>query len=436
MKLSSALHHPSIITLGSVSSLLLAVAFLVMGNGLQGTLVPIRAGMEGFASINIGLMGFGYYAGFILGCLYTPRLMARVGHIRTFTALVAIASIGPLANPVLISPFVWILLRGMTGFCLAGLYLIIESWLNEKAENGNRGFVMSSYIVVNFSVITIGQLLVMAEDPSSFVLFTVASILISLSALPIALTTTNQPTPPPVTRFRPKKLYQISPVGMVGCVLIGLGQGAFWTLAPVFAIAQGGGSIAYTSLFMSAAVMGGALAQTPLGRLSDKIDRRLVLMAICFGAVILGAAITLLGVYHITLSFSAGLFLASLFGACTLPAYALAAAHAFDFADRKDFVELSGGLLLANGVGSALGPVIASGLMGWFGEPALFGYHGGVMLILAGYLVHRLRQRASATIETKQAFDLGATAAIPTVHALPVENVAQKRRRFRALKVR
>jgi MFS family permease len=393
----------------SVGAILLGVAFLVMGNGLQLMLLPIRGGIEGFSALEIGLLGSGYFFGFVLGCAFTPRLIARVGHIRTFAALVAIASAAALGYPVALDAFVWVVLRLITGFCLAGLYLVVESWLNDRATNETRGTLISAYVTVNFTVITIGQMMVTLFQPSSFILFSIASVLVSLAAVPIALTRSSQPPPVTFVRFRPARMFRLSPTGTVSIFLIGLATGAFWSLGPAYASAVSG-SVTDAALFMSAAVLGGAVAQWPAGKLSDSVDRRRVMIALAAFSAAIGIVMVLLPQ---TTIMWLGLGLA--FGIGLLPAYAIAAAHVFDFADRSDYVEISAGLLLLHGVGSTIGPLLASLAILAFGQSGLFIANAVVQLALIGFVAVRLSRREGLPEEEKQSFDLGTSAAVSVV---------------------
>lgn len=390
-------------------SILLSVAFLIMGNGLQLMLLPIRGGIEGFSSFQIGLLGSGYFFGFVLGCAFTPRMIMRVGHIRTFAALVAIASAAALGYPMALDAAVWIALRLITGFCLAGLYLVVESWLNDQATNETRGVLISTYVTVNFTVITLGQMMVTLFQPSSFVLFSIASVLMSLAAVPIVMTRSSQPPPITVVRFRPLRMFRLSPTGTVSIFLIGLATGAFWSLAPSYASTVSG-SLNDAALFMSAAVLGGAIAQLPTGKISDRIDRRLVLIALAACCAVTGVALVLTSgtpVYWLGLG--------AAFGAGLLPSYAIAAAHVFDFADRSDYVEISAGLLLLNGMGSTIGPMLASLGIELWGAQGFFVANAAIQVCLIGFVAVRLTQREGLPIEEKQAFDLGTSAPVSVV---------------------
>ena len=377
-------------TLAPVLALLASVALLLMGNGLQGTLLPLRAQLEAFGALQIGWLGSAYFAGFALGSLVAPRFVRRVGHIRAFTALAAIASATVLGHALAIRPDVWLPLRALTGFCLAGLYVVMESWLNAQATNATRGAILSVYTTVNLTVITLGQLLVAVLEPQTFVPFAVAAMLIALAGVPLALTTSKAPAPPEKIGVDPRWLYRLSPVGLVGCFAAGLANGPFWTLAPAFAVANGldsGG----VGLFMALVVLGGALGQWPAGRLSDKLDRRWVIASVCLLAAGAGLGLVLAALHRPDLL----AYAAVAFGACAIPMYALCVAHANDFVQPGQFVQASAGLLLASALGAALGPLLASLVMDRAGSASLFAFTAGVHLLLAGFVIYRTRRRAA-----------------------------------------
>lgn len=390
-------------------AILFSVALLIMGNGLQFMLLPIRGGLEGFSAFEVGLLGSGYFLGFVLGCAFTPLLIMRAGHIRTFAALVAIASAAALGYPIALDALVWIALRFITGFCLAGLYLVVESWLNDQATNETRGTLISTYVTVNFTVITLGQMLVTLFRPDSFVLFSIASILVSLAAVPIVMTRSSQPAPITIVRFRPLRMFRLSPTGTVSIFLIGMATGSFWSLGPVYASAASG-SVTDAALFMSAAVLGGAVLQWPVGKISDGIDRRQVMIALALFSALAGVAIVMMP-YAIW----PWLLLGFAFGAGLLPSYAIAAAHVFDFADRSDYVEISAGLLLLNGIGSTLGPLISSLSIELIGPAGMFVTNGAVQIVLVIFVAVRLTRREGLPEADKQNFDLGTSAAVSVV---------------------
>lgn len=399
-------------TIAPIATLLLSAAVLLMGNGLQGTLIPIRAQLENYATFEIGLLGAFYFGGFALGCWLGPRTVCRVGHIRAFTAMAALASTVALAHALIVSPIVWAPLRAITGFCFAVLYIVIESWLNERANNENRGRIFSIYTIINLTVITLGQMMVTLYDPAAFPLFSVASILVSLAGVPLALTAAAPPAAVPVARLRLRHLYKISPVGFAGCFAVGLGNGSFWSLAPVYT--QGAGmTITGTAMFMSVAVIGGAVGQWPLGRLSDRMDRRRVIVATCLLGCAVGAALTLFG----GLGRIGLLALVFGYGFMALPLYSLSVAHTNDFVGPGDFVEASSGLLMIYAAGAVVGPMLASIMMEAAGYEFLFAFIALVLFGMGSFALYRMRRRSSVSDSEKAGF-VAVPGSAPTAYAL------------------
>jgi MFS family permease len=396
-------------TLAPVVSLLGGVAFLITGHGLQLTLIPLRAAADGWTAFEIGLIGSAYYIGFVAGCFGAPPVILRAGHIRAFTAMVSLAAATIIAHPLWVDVVPWFVFRLIVGICLAGLYMIIESWLNDQASNATRGLIMSAYIVVNFAAITVGQLAVMLDAPTGFALFAIATIVTALAAIPVALTRSAQPAPITVVRIRPAELYRTSPVGIVGVSLIGVANGAFWALGAVAAVGEGL-SAAQAALFMSIATAGGALMQWPAGRLSDRVDRRLVLVCLLSVAAFIGLALAFVPVPR------AGLFvLALLFGMATLPTYSIAAAHTYDRTAAGNFVETAAGILLANAAGSIVGPLLASPLMEEAGSSKLFLFIAFVQACLVIFAATRMGIQPATVPADKTGFDLAATASVGAV---------------------
>jgi MFS family permease len=383
-----------------LSALLISEVLFVAGYGLQLMLLPIRGGMEGFSAIDLGLMGSSYYLGFVAGCLLTPLLLSRVGHTRTFAALVSITAAVSLCYPMLAQPQFWALLRFITGICLAGLYLIIESWINDRATSSTRGTMISIYVALNYIATAVGQMMVTLHDTSSFMLFSIASIVISSAVVPLALSRSPAPEPPTLVRLRPLRLFKLSPAGTTAIFLLGMAIGAVWALGPVFALAKTG-DLASAAQFMSAVVLGGAIAQWPLGKLSDHFDRRHVLIGIALAASIASVAVAMLP--HLD---GGWLIFAVLFGATILPGYAVASAHVFDVADRSEYVQVSGGLLLLYGVGSTLGPFLAALAIEWFGPAALAVFVALAQLGIVTFVVVRMRLNMLQVVSDKQAYDM------------------------------
>ena len=373
-------------TLAPVFSLLLATSILLMGNGLLGTLIPIRANIEHFATTTVGFIGSVYFAGFMAGCVLGPFIVRRAGHIRSFAALGALAAIAPLVHALTVNPLVWALMRGLTGFCFAGLYMVIESWINERATNATRGRLFSVYLVVNFTSLTLGQLLLNTASPAEFTLFVICSILTSLALVPISMTTSDQPAPIASTRIDIRAVFRLSPVGLLGCLVVGLTNAPFWTLGPVFAH-DSGLDVAGVSLFMTAAILGGAAAQIPIGRYSDRVDRRRIILGLCLGSAI--AEVGLIAARGIGVEWM--LLLAGfIFGCFALTLYSVCVAHTNDHAGQESFVGISSALLLAYAVGAVMGPFAASmGTERW-GMSFIFMFAAAIHLVFAAFTAIRM----------------------------------------------
>jgi MFS family permease len=373
-----------------IAALMFGAAFLLSGNGLLGLLIPVRAGIEGFPTFGIGALQSAYHGGFVAGCLLTPYIVRRVGHIRAFAVFAALAACTALGQGLLVVLPAWILLRAVTGWCFAGLVMVIESWLNERATNQSRGQVFATYMMLNFAAIMAGQLLLSRADPTTHVPFVLVGVAICISLIPVSLTTSPAPAPLRVVRLRLGRLYGNSPVGTIGCLCLGLANGAFWGLAPVYAHAKGLPS-AGIALFMASVVLGGALIQWPLGRLSDRFDRRFVILGTLCAAIAAGFSFLMAG----SLPQSMLLAQAALLGACVLPLYGLCVAHTNDFTPADEFVEASGGLLLLYGLGSVVGPIAAAQVMGLVGDKGVFLWMASIHVLLAGFTLWRMRARAA-----------------------------------------
>ena len=228
--------HPAY---AQVSALLVAVFILIAGNGLSNTLIPLSATAASFPPLSIGLIGSAYFGGMLVGCIAAPRIIARAGHIRAFSAFVAIATVTTLLHPIFVDPAAWAGIRAVTGFCFAGLYATIESWMHDKADNVVRGRVLAIYQIVHYAGSAIGQQAIRLISPASFVPFSMVAAALALSVLPLAYTRSDPPEPPPAPRLRLAWLFRISPVGVVGALVSGSANGTFWSLAPVFAERSG-----------------------------------------------------------------------------------------------------------------------------------------------------------------------------------------------------
>jgi MFS family permease len=396
----------------SVAALLLGAGILLVGNGLQSILLPVRAALEGFSTSAIGYIGAAYPLGFVIACWTAPYIVKRVGHIRSFAVLAAIAASVVLLYVLNVQPLSWVLLRIVSGYCFAGLFMVIESWLNEASSNANRGQIFSAYMVVNLCTVTAGQMMLPLGNPATFELFSVAAIAITLGLVPVGLTTSAAPHPIARVQLRLGRLYGMSPVGVLGCFFVGMANGAFGSLGPVFA--DGAGlSTTGIALFMSAALIGGALGQVPLGRLSDRIDRRKVIVLACLLAIAIGVLLLLAGdaraggrLFALSVPFAelpmgALIGLVTLYGAAIYPLYALCIAHTNDFVGGEDFVEASSGLLLTWGAGATVGPIIAAYLMEEVGLGGLFLYTGAAHAVFCVLALYRMRQRAPLPAEER-----------------------------------
>ncbi|MBO6676884.1 MAG: MFS transporter [Rhizobiales bacterium] len=396
--------------LAPFTALLISTALLVSGYSLQNALIPLRGEAEAFGAFWVGGLGSGFFLGFALGCWFAPALVARAGHIRVFAAFVGLMSGTILLHPLAIEPAFWVLLRMITGFAMAALYIILESWLNERTDNANRGTVMSFYVMVNFAMIAAGQMLLTTYPLDSFALFTIASVLISFAALPLALSKATQPAPLYDVRLNIRKVYETSPVGLISIIGVGLTTGSFWAFGGIFATRSGMDSDG-AALFLTVAIMGAALFQWPIGRASDNIDRRFVMVVLNIFAVLVCVTVSLFSPDQPGLILLAGF----LFGAVVFPTYALAVAHTFDHAEADQHVTIASGLLLAFAMGSTIGPLAASLAVNQLGGAGLFAYAALVQALMVLFLGFRIARRGAIAEEEKEDFTLYATAPVGAV---------------------
>lgn len=388
-----------IATVVSLYSLLLGTAIMLLGAGMLGTLLGVRAGMEGFSGTVTGLIMSGYFVGYVLGSFLCPPLIRRSGHIRTFSALAAIASAAVIVQGLLIEPWVWWLLRVITGVCMVGLYLVIESWLNERADQHRRGRVFAVYMTVNLLAMGAGQFLLLLYGAGALASFAVVALLTSLALVPIAFTRIPEPRPLEVPRLHLRRLMEISPLGTAGALFTGLGNGAFWGLGPLFGHSIGLRESGIAA-FMSAVILGGAVLQGWIGHQSDQRDRRGVLMVVCFVSVAAAAVV----VVSAGLSLTALVVGAVVFGGFSFSVYSLAVAHTNDHIEPAEVLEATTGLLLLNGIGAALGPIIAGALTEVVGPRSLFVYLGLVYGLLGVYTVYRMRVSGPVPVEQQAEF--------------------------------
>jgi MFS family permease len=373
--------------------LLLGIGLLMVGNGLQGTLLGVRGGIEGFTTAEMSFIMSAYFLGFLGGSRLAPEMIRRVGHVRVFAALGSFISAVLILYPAVANPWAWIALRVAIGFCFSGVYVTAESWLNNSATNETRGQALSLYMIVQMAGIVSAQGLLVLGDPSGFILFIVPSVLVSISFAPILLSV--NPTPPFATTkpMSLAQLYRASPLGVVGMFLTGGVFSAQFGMAAVFGT-QAGLSVPQISAFVAAIYVGGLVLQYPIGFFSDRLDRRLLIgLVAAFGGVaaLLGA---LLGQIYVVL-----LGVAFLIGGTSNPLYSLLIAYTNDYLEHDDMAAASGGLIFVNGVGAIAGPLLTGWIMGVFGPYGYWVFMGTLMLAVAGYAGYRMTQRAAPSVE-------------------------------------
>lgn len=400
--------------LGVSGPLLFGLALLMVGNGLHGSLLALRASIEDFGTATTGVVMSAYYLGYLVGGLRAPRLVADVGHIRVFAALATIASSAVLVHAVWVEPVAWALLRLVAGACLAGLYVVVESWLNDTATNATRGSLMSIYMLVVTGGLALGQVLLNVADPAGFTLFVITSVLVSMALVPSALSVRS--TPPIVTpaRMGLAELWRAAPLGVLGAAVAGTSAGALFALGVVYAQLVGL-SVAETSVFMLVAIVSGAALQWPLGWASDRVDRRWVIA----GMGLAGAGVAVLGTTGP--EGVALLAVAAALGGLTLPLYAVANAHLNDWIERDRIVAAGSRLILANGVGAALGPLVASVAMESVGAAGFFWFLAVVNGAIGAYALWRMTRRGPAPDETRGHWSAIPPRASPIIAALSTD---------------
>ena len=376
-------------TLSSVAALLSSYGLLLVANGLFGTLIGLRTKLEEFPTAVIGLIVAAYFVGLLAGGIQAVRVVAAVGHIRSFAAFASIMSVSALGIVLLIDPFVWAAMRFIGGFCMAGMVMVTESWLNERSTNQTRGQVMAFYMITTYLGAGSGQFILPLGDPAGYELFCVASIIYSLALVPVLLTRASAPKPSPPERASIPELWKVSPLGLLGALAAGVVNTNFHGLAPVFSYSVGL-TVPQISAFMAAGIFGGLLLQWPMGRLSDRIDRRTVL-----AGVALGTSAASFGVVLITGgTFTGMIVLIAAYGGLSFAVYSLCSAHANDFTPPEKLVQTASGLLIAYGLGASIGPVVTSGLMSGFGPTALFMVNTWVAGALGVFALYRMFRRA------------------------------------------
>ena len=379
----------------AVFALMLSYGLLLLANGLFGTLLGVRATLEGFPTAVTGVVMSGHFIGLFLGGNFAIGVVARVGHIRAFAAFASIMSVAALGHVLLVDPVVWFCLRVVTGFAMAGMVMVTESWLNERSTKAIRGQVMALYMITNYLGAGLGQLMLPLADPAEFQLFCVVSIVYSLALVPVLLTTAEAPQPAKAVRASFRELWRTSPLGVVGAACAGLNNASFYSLGPVYAHSIGL-DVKSTAWFMGSVVLGGLLLQYPVGRLSDRMDRRWVLAMV--GLVACAASLWL-----VVAGLGPAMYVAAaLFGGVSFTVHSVCAAHTNDFADPGRRVQTAAGLLIAYSIGAVTGPIVVGLLMEYRDDRALFVFTAAVMGFLGLLALYRMTRRRAPSVEGRQ----------------------------------
>jgi MFS family permease len=402
----------------SAWALFVGLGMLMLGNGLQNSLVGIRAGAEEFSTEATGIIMACYYLGLLASALVTPKVVGKVGHVRVFAALASTASTAALLHAVFVDPWSWGAMRMVTGFCYAGLYIVAESWLNDRATNETRGTMLSVYMVVVLGGLAASQFLLILADTSSFVLFALASVLVSMALVPISISVAPTPdfTAPEPLGLR--ALYRTSPLGMVGAIGTGMANASIYAMSAVYAGAIGL-SVPQIAIFVSASILGGMAFQWPIGRLSDKLDRRRVLTGVTFAAALASLAASLAAKGD-PIALYAMMFL---LGGMSLPMYSLCIAHTNDYLTPKQMVSASGTLMMVGGAGAIFGPIAVSQLTREVGTDGFFLCIGAVHGAIGLFALYRMARRAPLPLEEQgTSVPVAGTVSAPTA-TLPVDAI-------------
>ena len=369
-------------------ALFFGFALISLGHGLQGTLIGVRSVLEGFSFLSAGLIIAGYYVGYLTGALTIPIFLQRVGHIRVFAALASLASIAILLHSVFVHPYSWMFIRILTGVSLSGIYVIMESWLNEKSTNQTRGQLLSVYMIITFVFVGAGQFLLNLGDPAKVDLFILVSILLSFALLPILLSSTEQPNSESPKYFSLKEFYLVSPLGFVGALATGLSHSAVFGYGAIYASSINL-SIFEVSLYMTIITSAGALSQWPIGYISDRIDRRVILVGVSF----IASGLSLFFIFANFMPLPLFLLITGLFSIACLPMYSLAVAHTNDFLQPNEIVSASATFGILIGIGSIIGPLVVSSFMEILGPVGFYIYLFIIHGLLGLFGLYRMTQR-------------------------------------------
>jgi MFS family permease len=368
--------------------LLLGMGVLMLGAGLQSTLLSLRATLEGFPTPVTGLIMSCYYVGYVVGTMVAPPMLQRVGHIRVFAVLAAVASVAILIQGLFVDPLAWSAMRLTSGLCFAGIYVVAESWLNDRASRSNRGRLLAVYMLVLYVGLGAAQFLLIVSDPRSATPFMLVSVLISLAMVPIVVSAQQVPERAVPRKVRLLDLYRDSPLGVVGVIVSGLISSIIFSMGPVYARLSGLDTMRVAT-FMAVSILAAVATQYPVGRLSDRMDRRTVIAGVCMLTMLVASTI----VTFRNLPHAVFLTLAALFSGFALTLYSLSVSHVNDKLEPTQMVAASSALLLLNGTSAAIGPTLAGALMAAFGPRAFFATLATLAGALAVYDLWRKSRR-------------------------------------------
>ena len=397
--------------LASSWALLLGMGLLMMGNGLQATLMGVRGSLEGFTTFELSIVTSAYFAGFLGGSRTTPWLIRRVGHVRVFAALASFISAALILFPTYSDPWFWTALRIVIGFGFSGVYVTAESWLNNAATNETRGQTLSMYMIVQMIGIVSGQAILAAGDPSGFILFIIPSVLVSISFAPILLSISPTPAFGTTKNMSLRELFTNSPLTFVSMTILGGVFAALFGMGSVYA-SEIGLSVGQISTFIAAIFVGPMVMQYPIGWISDRMDRRQLIFAVA----VLGAMAATVG-FVVGTNFTVLLVLGFLMGGTANPLYSLLIAYLNDYLEPEDMAAASGGLVFINGLGAIAGPVATGWLMGQVGPEGFWLFIAFLMLMIAGYSLYRMTQRAATPVDETSVY----VGVMPTASPVAVE---------------
>jgi len=373
-------------------ALLFGMFLLMLGNGLQGTLLGVRGSIEGMSPQTMSLVMTGYFVGFLFGSQLTPNMIRRVGHVRVFAALGSLVSACLILYAAWTNPYFWFLLRIIVGFCFSGIYVVAESWLNDSSSNETRGQTLSAYLIVQMMGIVLAQAVLNFADPSGYMLFIIISVVVSLSFAPILLSVSPAPQFQTSKRMTLSQLWSISPLGVVGQFFLGAIFAALFGMASVYGTERGL-TVKDISLFVAAIYFGGMILQYPIGWVSDRMDRRVLIFIVCsIGTFFSFAA-------NLSDNFIWLLIVAFIIGGVSNPLYSLYIAYTNDYLEHDDMASASGGLIFLTGIGAIFGPSIVGWLLDAYGAASYFWFIGTVMAIMGSYALYRMTQTSSTAVE-------------------------------------